>query len=136
VPTRIVHGAESRLSVAFVDKKPEITEVARLPEFVSEQLNPGNSKHVTRIVVELPCKRLDDGVLFVDTPGLGSLATAGSAETIAYLPQCDLGVILVDAGSALTQEDLSTVRSLYQAVIPAFVLLSKADLISAEDRED
>jgi GTP-binding protein EngB required for normal cell division len=135
VPTRIVHAAESRLSVAFVDKKPEIMEVARLPEFVSEQFNPGNSKHVTRIVVELPSRRLHDGVVFVDTPGLGSLATTGSAETIAYLPQCDLGVILVDAGSTLTQEDLSTVQSLYQAAIPALVLLSKADLISAEDRE-
>jgi GTP-binding protein EngB required for normal cell division len=135
VPTRIVHGAESRLSVTFVDKKAEIMEVARLAEFVSEQFNPGNSKHVTRIVVELPARRLHDGVVFVDTPGLGSLATAGSAETIAYLPQCDLGVILVDAGSTLTQEDLSTVQSLYQAAIPAFVLLSKADLISAEDRE-
>lgn len=135
VPTRIVHAPESRLSVAYVDRKPEIMEVARLPEFVSEQFNPGNSKHVTRIVVELPSKRLHDGVVFVDTPGLGSLATTGAAETLAYLPQCDLGVVLVDAGSTLTQEDLSTVQSLYEAATPAFVLLSKADLLSSEDRE-
>jgi len=135
VPTRIVHSPEPRLSVAYVDRKPEIMEVARLPEFVSEQFNPGNSKHVTRIVVELPSKRLHDGVVFVDTPGLGSLATTGAAETLAYLPQCDLGVVLVDAGSTLTQEDLSTVQSLYEAAIPAVVLLSKADLLSAEDRE-
>jgi GTP-binding protein EngB required for normal cell division len=135
VPTRIVHGADPRLNVAYVDRKSEETEIARLPEFVSEQFNPGNTKHVTRIVAELPSRRLQDGVVFVDTPGLGSLATAGAAETLAYLPQCDLGVVLVDAGSTLSQEDLSTLKSIYEAAIPALVLLSKADLLGPEDCE-
>ncbi|HTT23168.1 MAG TPA: dynamin family protein [Candidatus Sulfotelmatobacter sp.] len=134
VPTRIVHGPQARLRVAYIDQKVEMLEIARLPEFVSEEFNPGNAKHVTRITVELPSRRLQDGVIFVDTPGLGSLATAGAAETMAYLPQCDLGVVLVDAGSTLTQEDLSTVQSLYEAAIPAFVLVSKADLLVPEDR--
>lgn len=134
VPTRIVHGSEPKLTVAYLDRKRETMEISRLPEFVSEQFNPGNAKHVTRIIVELPSRRLQDGVVFVDTPGLGSLATSGAAETLAYLPQCDLGVVLVDAGSTLNQEDLSTVQSLYEAAIPVFVLLSKADLLSAEDR--
>jgi hypothetical protein len=90
---------------------------------------------VTRITIELPSERLRDGVVFVDTPGLGSLATAGAAETLAYLPQCDLGVILVDAGSTLTEEVLSTVGRLYEAAIPVLVILSKADLLVHEDRE-
>ncbi len=134
IPTRIVHGAEPKLMVSFLDTQPESLQISRLPEFVSEQHNTGNAKHVTRIIVELPSRRLQEGVVFVDTPGLGSLVTSGAAETMAYLPQCDLGVVLVDAGSTLTQEDLSTVQSLYEAVIPAFVLLSKSDLLSAEDR--
>jgi GTP-binding protein EngB required for normal cell division len=135
VPTRIVHGSEPRLTVAYVDGKPETMQIGRLPEFVSEQFNAGNKKHVTRITVELPSQRLQDGVVFVDTPGLGSLATAGAAETLAYLPQCDLGIVLIDAGSTLTQEDLSTVQSLYEAAIPGLILLSKADLLSPEDRD-
>jgi hypothetical protein len=46
---------------------------------------------------------------------VGSLATAGAAETLAYLPQCDLGVVLISAGSTLNDEDLSTIRLLYEA---------------------
>jgi len=46
------------------------------------------------------------------------------------LPRCDLGVVLIDAGSTLTQEDLSTIGTLYQAAIPAMILLSKADLLA------
>lgn len=134
VPTRIVYGAAPKVNISYVDGKTDDAEIARLGEFVSEQHNPGNAKHVTRIVVELPSDRLRDGVVFVDTPGLGSLATAGAAETLAYLPQCDLGVVLVDAGSTLTEEDLSTTLRLYEAGIPAMVLLSKADLLVPEDR--
>ena len=135
VPTRLVYGAAPRLSVWYADRTPERTEIARLPELVSEHQNPGNYKHVARIVVELPSDRLRDGVVLVDTPGLGSLATAGAAETLAYLPRCDLGVVLVDAGSTLTEDDIGTIRTLYEAGIPASVLLSKSDLLATDDRE-
>lgn len=134
VPTRLVYGPEVRLTVSSLDRKTEQTSIDRLPEFVSEEHNPANGKHITRIVVEMPSARLEAGVVLVDTPGLGSLATAGAAETMAYLPNCDLGVVLIDAGSTLTEEDLATIRNLYEAAIPAFVLLSKADLLSPADR--
>lgn len=135
VPTRIVHAAQPRGRAWFADRQPEEFALGRLPEFVTEQLNPGNTKHVTRIVVGLPSPRLRDGVAFVDTPGLGSLASAGAAETTAYLPRCDLGVVLIDAGSTLSPEDLATIQALYEAAIPACVLLSKADLLAPGDRE-
>ena len=63
----------------------------QLGEFATEQHNPNNIKHVTRVTITIPVSRLSEGVSFVDTPGLGSLATGGAAETLAYLPRCDLG---------------------------------------------
>jgi GTP-binding protein EngB required for normal cell division/ABC-type transporter Mla subunit MlaD len=134
IPTRIVYGPAPRLTVWFAEKKAEQYAIERLAEFATEQQNSANAKHVTRLIIELPSPRLPQRVVFVDTPGLGSLASAGAAETMAYLPQCDLGVVLVDASSTLTQEDLSTIRALYEAAIPAFVLLSKADLLAPADR--
>jgi GTP-binding protein EngB required for normal cell division len=135
VPTRLVYGPEPRATAWFADRPPEHFSTARLAEFVTEEHNPANVHHVTRIVVELPAPRLREGVVYVDTPGLGSLATAGAAETKAYLPRCDLGVVLIDAGSTLTHEDLATVQALYDAGIPASVLLSKADVLAPADRE-
>jgi GTP-binding protein EngB required for normal cell division len=135
VPTRLAYGPEPRATAWFADRKPEQLGVERLAEFVTEQRNPGNIRHVTRIVVELPAPRLQEGIVYVDTPGLGSLATSGAAETKAYLPRCDLGVVLIDAGSTLTQDDLATIQALYDAGIAAAVLLSKADLLAQEDRD-
>ena len=134
VPTRIVYGEIPAVHVWFANRPPDQFDTSRLPEFVTEQGNPGNEKHVTRVVLHMSSPRLRDGVTFVDTPGLGSLATRGAAETLAYLPRCDLGVVLMDAGSALTGNDLNTVQTLYEAGIPANILVSKADLLSAEDR--
>jgi len=134
VPTRLLYGETAAVHVWFANRTPEEFDIAHLPEFVAEQLNRGNEKHVTRIVVQLPSPRLREGIAFVDTPGLGSLATRGAAETLAYLPRCDLGVVLIDAGSTLTPDDLQTIQILYDAAIPAMVLLSKADLLTLEDR--
>ena len=134
VPTRLLYSESPAVHVWFANRTPERFEISQLPEFVAERLNPGNEKHVTRIAVQLPSPRLREGIAFVDTPGLGSLATRGAAETLAYLPRCDLGVVLIDAGSTLTPDDLQTIQILYDAAIPATVLLSKADLLSSEDR--
>ena len=134
VPTRIAYGEIPAVNVWFANRPPEQFETSRLAEFVTEQGNPGNEKHVTRVVLHMSSPRLRDGITFVDTPGLGSLATRGAAETLAYLPRCDLGVVLIDAGSALTADDLKTVQTLYAAGIPANILVSKADLLSANDR--
>ena len=135
IPTRISHGPVAEAGIEFAEAQPHIIPLSELPEFATEQKNPGNKKHVTRIFVKLPSNRLAEGVTFVDTPGLGSLAVAGAEETIAYLPRCDLGIVLIDASAGLTQDDLVVVQALYQAGASAMVLISKADLFSAIDRE-
>jgi GTP-binding protein EngB required for normal cell division len=135
VPTRLVRGHAPSATVYFAEYGPRSVDPKQLAEYASEEKNRGNHKHVTGIVVEVPSRRLPEGVVLVDTPGIGSLATSGSAETFAYLPRCDLSVVLIDAGSTLNQDDLSLLRDLYEAGIPAQVLLSKADLLAAEDRE-
>jgi GTP-binding protein EngB required for normal cell division len=135
IPTRISHGPIAEARIEFAEAQAQIIPLAELPEFATEQKNPGNKKHVTRIFVKLPSDRLAEGVTFVDTPGLGSLAVAGAEETIAYLPRCDLGIVLIDASAGLTPDDLIVVQALYQAGASAMVLISKADLFGAPDRE-
>ena len=80
VPTRLAYGSEPCATAWFADRKPERFGIDRLGEFVTELHNPGNIQHVTRIVVELPAQRLREGVVYVDTPGLGSLAASGAPK--------------------------------------------------------
>jgi GTP-binding protein EngB required for normal cell division len=133
VPTKLFYGSKLRAAVAYGSGREEIVTLEELAKLVTEQGNPGNLRNVVRAVVNVPSVRLKQGIVLVDTPGLGSLARRGAAETLAYLPSCDLALLLIDAGTSLNDEDIGTLRLLYEGGIPAIVLLSKADLLASGD---
>jgi GTP-binding protein EngB required for normal cell division len=133
VPTRLQYGTTLHAVVTFGSGRSETVTVEELGNLVSEQGNPGNSRNVARAIVQVPSPRLKQGIVLVDTPGLGSLAKRGSAETLAYLPSCDIAMLLIDAGATLNEEDIGTLRLLCEAAIPAIVLLSKSDLLADGD---
>ena len=133
VPTKLQYGPSLRAAVTYGDGRNEIIPIQQLAALVTEQGNPGNLRNVVRALVEVPSRRLIQSIVLVDTPGLGSLARKGAAETLAYLPVCDLALLLIDAGTTLNEEDIGTLRLLYEAGIPALVLLSKSDLMAEGD---
>jgi GTP-binding protein EngB required for normal cell division len=134
LPTRVVFGPRSLARIWFAEARPIVIEPRELRQYATEQGNPENAKHVTRIQVELPIDRLKEGVTFVDTPGLGSLARYGEMEAMAYLPRCDLGVVLVGANSTFTHEDAFVVNALCQVGVKVMVLLTKADMLTSDER--
>ena len=135
IPIRIRFGTTERCLVEFAARETIDVDPGRLPEFSTEQFNPGNAKHVGRILVELPSTLLQR-VSFVDTPGIGALEKYGASEAIAYLPRCDLGIVMVDAAASLEDEELDLVRMLRDAGSEAMVLIGKADLLSMQERDD
>jgi GTP-binding protein EngB required for normal cell division len=136
VPTHIGYGEAPRayLTVAGAREFIEIP-LGELPRYVTEQSNPGNAKLLLNVDIELPAERLQPDIDLVDTPGLGSLATAGASQTLEYLPRCDLGILLIEAGSPISREDIDVARALIDAGSDLAVILSKADQLSASDLE-
>ena len=135
VLTRLRRAEEAELIVRFEISEPQRLPLGRIAEFVTEEGNPGNERRVAEAEVRMPTPRLAEGVVFTDTPGVGSLATFGAAQTKAYLPRCDLGILLVDAGSTLNDEDMALLHGFFEAAIPVTVLISKSDLLNAADRD-
>ena len=133
VPTKLRYGAALRAEATFASGRVEEVSLEEFAQLITEQGNPGNMRSVVRAMAEVPSPRLKKGILLVDTPGLGSLARRGAAETLAYLPACDLALLLIDAGVSLNEEDIGTLRLLYEGGIPSIVLLSKADLLREGD---
>jgi GTP-binding protein EngB required for normal cell division len=130
VPTRIVRGDVAAARVTIAGSAPLNIPLERLPEYITEDGNPANSKRVLDIEIRVPAARLMDGLCLVDTPGLGSLATAGAAQTLEYLPRCDVGLVLVEAGGVISREDLDVARAILDGGAELVIALSKADRLS------
>ena len=134
IPTRVVYGATAVGSVEFADAAAEVFALPRLAEFASAQQNPDNKRHVRRLVISLPAALLSEGVVLVDTPGIGlSEDVSAAEETKACITRCDLGLVLIDATSTLTDSDIVLVDALLHAGSEVQVLLTKADLLSQAD---
>jgi len=133
VPTRIVHGQTANAQVRIASSPVRDVSVEELPSYVTEAGNPGNTKRVLEVVVEIPSERLRQGICLVDTPGLGSIASAGAAQTLEYLPRCDLGIQLIEAAGALTREDLAVARAILDGGSDLLIVLSKADRLSSAE---
>lgn len=130
VPLRIGHGGLAA-TLHLADGRTRAISVAELAEYATEELNPQNRRGVKAI--ELSAPGVPTGLRFLDTPGIGSLSQSGPAQAFAWLPRCDLGVVLVAAGNPVGIDDLALLTGLTQAGIAGRVLLSKSDLLSAPD---
>jgi len=133
VPVRIVHADQVRVQVRRASSAPADVAWDQLEAYATERGNPGNSKRILEILIEAPSERLRGGVCLVDTPGLGSLATAGAAQTLEYLPRCDLGILLINAGTPVTAEDVDVARALIEGGSDLLLIASKADQLSKPD---
>ncbi len=135
VPTRIVAGETVRVRIERVNGAPVEVSPDEIAAYASERGNPGNVKRVLGILIEAPSERLRGGIRLVDTPGLGSLATTGAAQTLEYLPQCDLGILLIEAGVPLAPDDLDVARAILDGGSELIVALSKADRLTPGELE-
>ncbi len=133
VPIRLTRGAAGA-RVLRRDAAPLTIPLDQIGDYATEHGNPDNKLGVRAIEASAPS--VPEGLRLVDTPGVGSLHMSGAALAYKWLPRCDLGVVLVAAGTAVARDDVALVSGLRNAGIRCVVLLSKADLLSATDRED
>lgn len=133
VPTRLVHGEVARARVRSASSPLRDIPLDELADYVTEAGNPRNAKRVLEVLVEVPSERLGRGISLVDTPGLGSIASAGAAQTLDYLPHCDLGIQLVEAAGALSREDIAVARAILDGGSDVLIALSKADRLSSAE---
>lgn len=132
VPVRLTRGTAG-VRIFRREGEPLAASLERIADFATEQGNPDNRLGVQAIEATAPT--VPEGLRLLDTPGVGSLHTGGAALAFKWLPRCDLGVVLVAAGTAVSRDDLALVSGLHNAGIRCVVLLSKADLLSPADRE-
>jgi hypothetical protein len=134
VPTILRYGDSRSARVRFqggtwIDIRPE-----ELAQYVSEEQNSENAKNVAAVEVFVPSPFLEEGMCFVDTPGLGSVFAGNTAATQAFVPHIDAAIVVVGADPPIAGEELSLVVEVGKQVRDLVVVLNKADKTSDAER--
>ena len=103
-------------------------------EYVSEEKNPENAKHVAGLEIFVPAPLLATGMCFVDTPGLGSVFTGNTTATQAFIPHIDAALVVIGADPPLAGEELALVESVSKHVRDLILVLNKADRTTEAER--
>ena len=129
IVTEIAYGPERRAWVEFYEGDGQSIEVERLPEFVTEEKNPQNSKKVDKIVLYCPADFLSQGLILVDTPGIGSIHQHNTRLTQEYIPNADAVVFVFSADPPLTEQEKAFIELIQPHVPKIFFVLNKKDYL-------
>lgn len=136
VVTIVRYGETEKIEAYIEDAKEEkgfrIETIGRdqIPDFVSERGNPNNYKQVKMLKASIPNELLKEGVVFVDTPGVGSLNIEHAEATYGFLPNADMLLFVTDAASGLTESELNFLKRGYQYCKNILFPMTKKDLNS------
>ena len=108
--------------------------LAQLGDWVSESGNPGNHKGVERVEITVPSAILAQGLVIVDTPGMGGLGAGHAASTLAFLPFADGLVLVSDASSELSAPEIEFLRRAVELCPTVLFAQTKIDLYPAWER--
>lgn len=100
----------------------------QLADYVCEAGNPGNRQRLASAEVGLPHALLGQGLVLVDTPGVGGLGSAHGASTMAALPSADAVALVSDASQEYTASEIQFLRHASLTCPNILCLLTKIDL--------
>ncbi|MGH3207078.1 MAG: dynamin family protein [Trebonia sp.] len=112
---------------------PVEVPLAQVADYVAASSVRRAEMRVATIEVEVPAEILRLGFEFIDTPGVGSALTAGTAATRRFLPQADAVVFVTGFDSPLTEAEAGLLASASEHAGRLFLVLNKRDLVSNRD---
>jgi len=134
--TLIRYGDAKKAEVVFLDNRRCTIDTNDLRKYVSESENPKNEKRVHHVEFMYPSSFLKNGIVLIDTPGVGSIALHNSETTERFLPRIDAAVVVLGADPPVTQVELQFLDELFSNVEKVFFLLNKSDMLADSDVAD
>ena len=133
IPTVIQYGPEpaARLVVEQSGEAEARTiplDLGSLRDHVTEHAAVTGSLQGVRAEVDLPRSVLKDGLVLVDTPGIGGTVAAHAASTLSLLPTADVAIVLSDASQEFTAPEISFLRQAASMCPVVLCVMSKVDL--------
>ena len=135
VPTVVRHGAEQRAwaltrpSGAPIDTESTKNAItfSDVPAFETE-VGPGDPGiTVTGVEVEIPRRLLEDGLVLIDTPGVGGLGSAHSTAALGALSVANAVIFVSDASQEFTRAEIDFLSQALELCPHVLCVMTKID---------
>ena len=133
VVTTIYYAPEVNVEVTYKTGRKAKILPEQLQEIVTERGNPGNYLGVNFVTIGHPSLFLKEGLVLVDTPGVGSSQEANTAETLAYLPQVDAALFLLSVDQPINVAEIDFIKLSASFTPKLYFVLNKIDLLGADE---
>ena len=128
-----VHFGSEQTTVVFADGRRRIVAPDVLGDYVTEQGNPSNIKHVERVEVAVDTVFGAPGLVLVDTPGIASVNQHNTTAAHDALLDSDAAVLVLSADSPLSHDELAILADLRERRAKVFIVINKADHLTGPE---
>lgn len=136
VVTLIRYGEGKQIDVVFEETGRKTISKDELWEYVTEKGNPMNEKKVLYVEIKHPSDFLREGIVLIDTPGIGSMFLHNTETTYEFIPNIDAGILVLSPDPPLTQTEYEFLEDVKKYVDHLFLVLNKVDLITPKEMQD
>jgi GTPase Era involved in 16S rRNA processing len=133
VLTLLRYGERKRISVIFLSGDRREISSDELEQYVTERGNPNNEKLVRYVEIEFPCEFLREGVVLIDTPGIGSLFLHNTEITYSFIPHIDAAIFVLSADPPITKTEFDFLKDVVRYVDKVFFVFNKVDMLQERD---
>jgi GTPase Era involved in 16S rRNA processing len=132
--TEIRYGPTAKATIIYATGGlKEDVGLDTLAEYVTEAGNPGNTRQVSSVDIFYPASFLRNGIVLIDTPGIGSAHAHNTRTTESYLEKVDAGIVVLSVDPPITEAESLFLRRLKDDIPKLFFILNKTDLVSTDE---
>jgi GTPase Era involved in 16S rRNA processing len=143
IPTFITWASQTYARITYRDNRVDEARFAgvaeirdHLQQFVTEDGNPMNRRGVARADLYAAAEILRNGIVLIDTPGVGSTLRHNTEAALNVLPECDAALFVLSADPPITEAEIAYLAEVRQHVVQLFFILNKMDYFDGTERED
>ena len=135
IPVFIYYGEKYELQIKTkkeVLNFRNIEEIKKvLFEFATEKGNPENKKEVEEIKLFYPSELLENNIVLVDTPGVGSIYAHNTKAAEDVIPKSDIGVFVVSPDSPFSEVEMNYFKKVLPKIKTSFFVINKCFILQS-----
>ncbi len=133
--TRIEYGSLNA-EVHYLNGLSEKVPVEDLYKYISEQENHENQKEVAEVSLHTESDFLKDGLILVDTPGVGSVHERNSKSAYDFARESDGVIFMLSVDSPVNRIEVEFLQSVRRFAGKFYFVVNKVDTVEPADLEE